>query len=223
MLLGEFVAKEAIKKTPDDTKELLIEAAKHLFAKKGFAGTSVKDIADRAEVNVSLISYHFGGKENLYRACLEPFVEEKIRFFERNILRPSSAEDFRFRLKLFIEEVIKSEFDQHEPGCIIRRDVEMDDPIIMEIFKKTIAKLFEQLVTFFKSGQEQGYLRDDLDARTVSLLFMGGIQHALRTDNLRKKFYGITLRDEKQRKIFIETSLEMFFNGFKTNESKDKP
>lgn len=49
------------------TSEDLIRAAKRLFASQGFDGTTVRDIADAAKTNLSLVSYYFKGKEGLYR------------------------------------------------------------------------------------------------------------------------------------------------------------
>ena len=51
-------------------RDKLLAAATPLFAAKGFSGTNVREIAGAAGVNVSLISYHFGGKEGLYSAVL---------------------------------------------------------------------------------------------------------------------------------------------------------
>jgi AcrR family transcriptional regulator len=48
----------------------LINAATPLFARQGLSGVNVRTIARAAGVNVSLISYHFGGKEGLYAAVL---------------------------------------------------------------------------------------------------------------------------------------------------------
>jgi len=45
------------------SKQKVIEAASMLFFQKGFHGTTVRDIADKASVNVSLISYYFKGKQ----------------------------------------------------------------------------------------------------------------------------------------------------------------
>ena len=47
----------------DKTRDLLIKAARSLFALQGYKATTVKEIADKAGVNISLISYHFDGKE----------------------------------------------------------------------------------------------------------------------------------------------------------------
>lgn len=54
-----------------NTQLKLIEIATTLFAMKGFAGVSIREITDSAQINVSAISYHFSGKEGLYQAVLE--------------------------------------------------------------------------------------------------------------------------------------------------------
>ncbi|SCM80854.1 Transcriptional regulator, TetR family [uncultured Sporomusa sp.] len=57
--------------TEKPTVNKIIEAAIPLFATKGLAAVSVKELADAAGVNIALISYYFGGKENLYAFVLE--------------------------------------------------------------------------------------------------------------------------------------------------------
>lgn len=197
----------------ENTKAALVRVATRLFSKQGYHGTSVKQIADAADVNISLISYHFGGKENLYHACLSPWVESKIEFLEKKILRPTSAEEFQFRLKLFVETVMESELDHEDAGCIIWHDIEHEDPVLQEIFKKTIQPLSERLVEFMRTGQKQNFIRKDLDANYVALLFLGGVQHAIRIDKLRHNLQGETLHDPKVRQKTIFTALEMFFHG----------
>ena len=49
----------------------IMEAAEQLFAEKGFSGTSVRDIADSAQVNLAMISYYFGSKEGLMEAMFQ--------------------------------------------------------------------------------------------------------------------------------------------------------
>ncbi len=54
----------------DATREMLIDAATLAFAKDGFAGARVDEIAARARVNKALIYAYYGDKEGLYRAVL---------------------------------------------------------------------------------------------------------------------------------------------------------
>ena len=41
----------------------ILQVAEQLFAEEGFDGTSVRDIAKKANVNIAMISYYFGSKE----------------------------------------------------------------------------------------------------------------------------------------------------------------
>lgn len=54
-----------------DKKEQIINAAIDLFAQKGFEGTSIRDLASSAGVNVAMVNYYFGSKEKLFEALLE--------------------------------------------------------------------------------------------------------------------------------------------------------
>lgn len=51
---------------PIDTKTALLHAAEELFSERGYAAVGIRDIAARAEANVSSIKYHFGSKRELY-------------------------------------------------------------------------------------------------------------------------------------------------------------
>src|SRR5271155_253587 len=61
-------------KTEEDhcsTRQQLLEAAGHLFAKKGFERSTAKEICEKAGTNPAAVNYHFGGIEGLYAAVLE--------------------------------------------------------------------------------------------------------------------------------------------------------
>jgi AcrR family transcriptional regulator len=63
------------------TRQALLDAARHRFATNGYAATTVRDIAEQAGVNVSLISRYFTSKEGLFEACLTGAVDE----FDRTV------------------------------------------------------------------------------------------------------------------------------------------
>ena len=50
----------------EQTMTQLLNAARKLFAERGFTRTSVRDIANEAGSNVAAVNYHFGNKQNLY-------------------------------------------------------------------------------------------------------------------------------------------------------------
>ena len=57
--------------TMSDKREHILLVAEELFGEKGFDGTSVRDIAQKAGVNLAMISYYFGSKEKLLESMIE--------------------------------------------------------------------------------------------------------------------------------------------------------
>lgn len=50
------------------TRDRILDAAEALFAERGFYGVSIRDVTGAAEVDVALVSYHFGNKQGLLEA-----------------------------------------------------------------------------------------------------------------------------------------------------------
>src|SRR5471032_3578232 len=93
-----------LRRDPVATRNKLLVAARHEFARSGLAGARVDEIAARAGVNKQLVYHYFGDKDALYLAVLE-WVYEEIRAHERKLnlegLPPEQA----------IRKLIESSFD----------------------------------------------------------------------------------------------------------------
>jgi len=59
---------------PADTKTRIMDVAEGLFAEKGYAATSLRDITGEADANLASVNYHFQSKEGLLSAIIERFV-----------------------------------------------------------------------------------------------------------------------------------------------------
>jgi len=55
----------------NERRQQLIEIAKSLFAERGYDGTSIEEIAQRANVSKPVVYEHFGGKEGLYAVVVD--------------------------------------------------------------------------------------------------------------------------------------------------------
>ncbi len=68
--------------TTIDTKIQILDVAEHLIAEKGFSGTTLRNIVSAASVNLAAVHYHFGSKEELFRAVVhriaQPVVEGQL-------------------------------------------------------------------------------------------------------------------------------------------------
>src|SRR4051812_41457728 len=111
-------------KPSEETHQNLLKAATHLFARYGLDGTTVRDIAAHAGVNLSLVSYYFEGKEGLYRACIEEFGNTRLKDCQGLLSSVQSAEEFRIRIELIIDSILTSQAEHPELSKILCREIE---------------------------------------------------------------------------------------------------
>ncbi|MGH2669006.1 MAG: TetR/AcrR family transcriptional regulator [bacterium] len=85
-------AERRVRRSPDQVRQLLLDAARAAFATNGYAGTSTREISERAGVSEALLFRHFGTKAQLFqRAIFDPFNEFVNSYLEdwREHLAPS--------------------------------------------------------------------------------------------------------------------------------------
>ncbi len=74
-----------------DLRSRLLDAAERLFAQQGYAATSVRAVADAAEVNPALVHYYFGDKHGLLEAVLEQALEPMVESLQALMSRPDTS------------------------------------------------------------------------------------------------------------------------------------
>ena len=79
-----------------DPKQRILDTATEVFARDGYAGARVDDIAKRAGVNKAMLYYHFGDKDTLYAAVFSEVLSEARRRLEAAAASEEKPED-RFR------------------------------------------------------------------------------------------------------------------------------
>ena len=143
-----------------DTKQRIISVAERLFAEKGFAATSIREVVAEAKVNLAAVHYHFGSKEALFFEILN------------RRLGPAEAERLR-------------RLEEARDGSSGRPSVEK----VVEAFLRPVADLiesqpdavqFSKLLgrTFTESPDLAGKLRQRFFGRTTEA-FLPALQEAL--------------------------------------------
>jgi AcrR family transcriptional regulator len=70
-----------------DTREKILDTAEQMFGEQGYANTSIRQIIEKAGVNLASVHYHFGSKEELLdevlRRRFEPLNRERLALLER--------------------------------------------------------------------------------------------------------------------------------------------
>ncbi len=203
----------------EESREKLIKSAVKLFATKGFEGTTVRDIADDAGVNLSLVSYYFQGKLGLYRASIEEFGKKRSDVARQFVGKPAeSMEEFRVRLTMLIEEMVSFQVANPYPCQIIMREIDQGLPHAADIFEGTLMQTYGVLVSFIADAKAKGFLREGVDPQIAPQFIQGAVFHLNRVDKVRQKYFNQSISAPEQQKIYIEQLMNLFFHGILKEE-----
>lgn len=134
----------------EKTKQKVMDAAVSLFNVKGFSGTSIRAIAEKAGVNVALISYYFGNKQGLLEKLMIDFLEGYTKIIEDgyNELDESSPKASLFNV---LRNLIKYQQKNHHLARFVHREVTLDSTLVREL-----------MMTYFM--KEKHYLNEIINA-----------------------------------------------------------
>lgn len=152
---------------PDPAATRILDAAEALFARQGFAATSIKAIGTEAGVNPALLYYYHPDKAALYHAVLErrigSFAREALAELPPDLppleaiarlLRGYSA---MMRQAPVFPRLLARELADHEMAHAL--------PLIREI----AAGIFQRLCDLVQAGQRRGEIRADLEPRFAAV------------------------------------------------------
>ena len=129
-----------------DARERLLKAAGPIFASRGFAGATVREICSKAKVNIASVGYYFRDKMGLYREVIESIHGGKSRRFPiPDGLTHTDPED---RLLAFVLTLLSRMLEEGEEGWQVRlllRELEQPTEAIDTIVNEHFAPVFDQL------------------------------------------------------------------------------
>ena len=196
-----------------DTPLKLIEAATPLFAKKGFAAVSVRDLAQAAGANVAAVSYHFGGKEGLYHAVLEHQFEPIAQALER--IRTTLQLPPVERLSLYASFI--AGVHRQSPFLVRFMVGEMTNPTsgFEAVIKKYIPQVLRFIHQALADGVASGNFRPDLDIAFATVSLAGILNFYFIAKPLAREF--VTLTEPSDEK-YTAQAFQIFLKGIRREE-----
>lgn len=143
----------------NQSKQKVIEAATSLFFQNGFHGTSVRDIAEEAAVNVSLISYYFKGKQGLLEYSIIEYYETYLEKLAHTVGENESLSKPN-QLKELIFTIIQYKQDHLELSCIIHRELSLQSVFVKEMTVTYLAKENHLIRSLFFDILQKDYTVD---------------------------------------------------------------
>ena len=200
----------------------IIEVAERLFANHGFAGTSVRDIAQEADVNVAMISYYFGSKEKLIEALFSVRMVQTRNQVEM-ILQNEELSPLQ-KVNIWIDTVIdRLMSNQCFHKIMMREQLSAErTPLISEQIREQKIRNMELMKRLITEGQEKGSFRTDVDLTLMVTTLYGTINQAMATQDFLKVMQGQEGMDEAQYQLHLRHALSTHLKSiFKSTVSHE--
>lgn len=170
------------------TRNKIHAAGIKLFSKKGFAATSVKDIAEGAGISVGLIYRHYKTKEDLFNEL----VSYAVGGLERIVKRFQSDESPVVLIQQFTMEILndlKKNDEFAEFLMLMNQSVTMENPSPqIENLNKQSEEMLCQTVRLIEKGQNLGQFKQG-DASEMACFYFASIQGVAMMKLMRNEGY----------------------------------
>ncbi len=199
----------------------IMEAAEELFAEQGFAGTSVRDIAEEAGVNLAMISYYFGSKEKLMESLFK-YRGESIKLQLEIMLENKELNSLQ-KVYALIDNYIDRIMKQQCFHKILSREQMVDlkgttTQLIHEM-KRTNQELVKKLI---HEGQKRGEFKKNIDVPLMMATLVGTTSHLVTTQHYYRKLNDLESLSneefEKHIKKKLSNHLKFLFKAILTYE-----
>lgn len=162
----------------------ILEKAEILFAKKGFEGTTVRDIAQAAEVNLAMISYYFGSKEKLMEALFRERMAE-VKFKIEAVVQDSNIGPFH-KLEMLIDQYIIRVFqNQAFYKVMLIEQVQNQNVFILAILRQYKAEVHQLITSVIKEGLSTGEFKNETDPMLLFSTMIGTVLQMV----INKEYY----------------------------------
>ncbi len=197
--------------TAEERRAQIVEVATFLFAKKGFKGTTTREIAAKAGISEAIIFRHFSKKEELYSAIVNGKCSDK----DGQSLLLKALEGKRGR-DVF-REVATHLITEHRKDPTFMRLLTysaLEEHRLSDIFLKTRGmELIGYLEAHIRDLMKDGLIRE-VNPTIAARAFMGMVLHY----SMSQEIYGLKRFSKTPAEEVIETFVDIFFQGLERRE-----
>jgi AcrR family transcriptional regulator len=158
----------------EEKRRVILDAAVRVFARKGYHGSRVGDIAEEAGIAHGLLYHYFASKEEVLATV---FRENWGRLLEAFHQVEASGEPALEQLRRVAKILLRSWRDDPDLVRVMVREVARSPHLQLQV--NEIREGFLVIQRIVECGQAEGAFRSDLDPRLVSWIFYGALEELL--------------------------------------------
>ncbi|MGZ4389738.1 MAG: TetR/AcrR family transcriptional regulator [Gaiellaceae bacterium] len=158
----------------EEKRRLILDAAVHVFAHKGYHTSRVGDIAEQAGVAHGLLYHYFASKEELLETVFRETWSELLEAISRVEAKDDPA---REQLRQVAAILLRSWRRDPDLVRVLVREIGRSQTLPAKVDE--IGQVFAAIERIVERGRADGDFRPDLDARLASWIFYGAIEEIL--------------------------------------------
>lgn len=193
------------------TRERILEAATEVFARAGFHGARVADIAEQAGIAYGLVYHYFRNKDDILAAIFAERWAQYIDYLDEVRRTPLSFRERMRRLVHFWVEVYRREPDLM---TIMINEITRSYEFLESHDIGTVLAAFDAIEEMIREAREQGEVGEDIDPQLATYIVFGAAEMVLTgyvIGTLQRQTPEAFARDEEQM-------LAMLLNGLAAPE-----
>jgi AcrR family transcriptional regulator len=163
-----------------DTRQVILDSAIHVFARKGYAGASIHDILEATGLSKPTLYYHFESKAGLFRAILDRAHDQCLALMQASVSGIDSIEERLIELAFALFQF--AEQNQHLVRLMLASvfsAAEEIPPECIDMIKRR--RNFEFILGLIREAQAAGQLDSRHPPEEVTHGIFGAISHHIRT------------------------------------------
>ena len=189
-----------------DKQRHILEASEKLFATKGYDGTSVRDIAQEAGVNIAMISYYFGSKEKLLESLFQMRTFQ-VRNLIETMLQDNDTDPLQKMYQLVTNYVDRVMNYQHFHKIMIREQIAESETVVSTIIKDTKKRNRELIFNLISEGQKKGVFKKNIDITLMMMTMFGTINYMISSQHHYREINNLQHMAEDEFKTFLSQKL----------------
>jgi TetR/AcrR family transcriptional regulator len=191
------------------TREKVIEAAALEFAEHGFKAASTRAVAGAAGIQHTLITYHFGDKEGLWRAVLSALYGRFDEMYQSR-LHGLRGVDASTKLRLILEEFVHFSAQNPNFHWLMAHEASKGGRRLDWVVDKYVKAFFKSVTELIRAAQKQGRFVAG-DPYHLMYIVIGAVTHVFMLAAEVKKISGAVPTSPAYVEEHVSICLGLFF------------
>lgn len=184
-----------------EKRDLILQAAKEIFAEQGYHSSSISSIAQKANIGDGTVYLYFKNKEDILRTLFhETIYNQFVPRLEKELIY---YQDPRFRMFYLIHSHFLFFGSDYPLARVIQIESRQTSPAVREAMKLGIKRYFQLIESIVEQGQNNGQFRTDVSAKNCRKLIFGSLDEIATCWVLAKEKYSLMEMVEPAAKMIL--------------------